>query len=112
MGAGLIVLLSLLTLANVAELVLVFWTGSDGAMLGSSVVDDDPTLWLLDLGVVLVALIALGGAWFCRKWGSRLYLALQLMSFLFALVSGMVGMGMLVPLALAGLLFFIGESSW
>jgi hypothetical protein len=112
MGAGVIVLLSLLTLANVAELVLVFWTGSDEAALGSSRTDDDPTWWLIEIGLVLVTLVALGGAWLCRKWGSRLYLALQLLFFLFVLVNGVIGMGMLVPLALAGLLFFIGESSW
>jgi hypothetical protein len=115
-GAGIIVLLVLMTIANVFMLVLgaVSWVEEvdHGADWGhdSSL---QAIVWLTLMS--LVAVIGLVGAWFTRKWGPRLYVLTAGFSLLLGLlISGGAGFS---PLNLIGLGLAVGlwlhaENKW
>jgi hypothetical protein len=114
-GAGIVVLLVLMTLANVLVLVfgVVGWV--DEVDHGAEWGDDSLQVVVLLTLVSLVAVIGLAGAWFTRKWGPRLYVLTAGFSLLFGLViSGGEGFS---PLSLVGVGLAVGlwlhaENKW
>lgn len=107
LGPGLVVLLVVLTLANVAGLVLEVsawsWETTYGGDLG--------VLALLSILTTAVALAGLAGAWLRRPWGPPLYFAVQvagLLCLVFA-APGAITLPTFMPLLLAGLLWFLAR---
>lgn len=107
LGLGLVVLLVVLTVANVAGLVLGVSVWSAETTYGG----DLGSLELLSILVTVVALTGLAGAWLRRPWGPRLYLAVQVAGLLFLLFTapGAIALPTFVPLLLAGLLWFLAR---
>jgi hypothetical protein len=112
LGAGLAVLLGVVTVANLAALVLTVMAWVDevdhGAELG------DPALNLAVIGTLLsaAALVGVAAAWARRIWGPRLYVAAQVIGFVLILALGAVGPLTFVPLLLAGVLWLVAEGNW
>ena len=102
---GVIVLLVIVTIANVAAVVLAIdaWSveTSHGGDLGG--------LLMLSLLVTVVALVGIVGAWLQKRWGPPLYFATQAMGFLFLLFAApdAITLFTFAPLVLAGLLWFL-----
>jgi hypothetical protein len=107
MGAGLLVLLIVLTVANVASLVLTWGSWTAVSRDGGGLVDHD-TLPLL---ASVIALVGLGGAWLMRSWGPPLYFATQALAFLFLVFAapGAISLFTVMPVLLAGLLWFLSR---
>jgi hypothetical protein len=102
---GLIVLLVIVTLANLLALVIAVEAWYDETTHGG----DLAGLAMLSLLLTVVALAGIVGAWLRRPWGPPLYFAAQAMGFLFLLVAAPDAITLLtfVPLVLAGLLWFL-----
>ncbi|ROP42355.1 hypothetical protein [Saccharothrix texasensis] len=114
-GAGIVVLLVLMTLANALVLVLGVVSWVDEVDHGAEWGDGPLRLVVLLTSVSVVAVVGLLGAWFTRKWGPRLYVLTAGFSLLFGLlVSGGAGFS---PLNLVGLGLAVGlwlhaEAKW
>ena len=102
---GLVVLLVVVTVANVFALVLAVQTWYDEMAYGGDLAGPA----MLSLLVKTAALAGVAGAWLRRQWGPPLYFAAQVMGFLFLLFAAPEAIGPLtfVPLLLAGLLWFL-----
>lgn len=102
---GLIVLLVIVTVANVLALVIAAEAWYDEMAHGG----DLAGLAVLSLLMTVAALAGIVGAWLRRSWGPPLYFAAQAMGFLFLLLAAPEAITLLtfVPLALAGLLWFL-----
>jgi hypothetical protein len=102
---GLIVLLVVVTVANVFALVIAGGTWYDEMVHGG----DLAGIAALSMLVTVAALAGIAGAWRRRAWGPPLYAAAQAMGFLFLLFAAPEAITPLtvVPLALAGLLWFL-----
>ena len=111
---GLIVLLSFLTLSNTFALVLGVVSWADWSDHGSryDVIELRAAIFTTVLSVV--ALVALGGAWFTRKWGPRVYASASVLGLIIGVVNAE---GAFSPLSLVGILIAIGlwwhaETNW
>jgi hypothetical protein len=102
---GLIVLLVIVTVANVLALVIAVEAWYDETSHGG----DLAGLAVLSLLLTVVALAGIAGAWLRRPWGPPLYFAAQALGFLILLFAAPEAITLLtfVPLALAGLLWFL-----
>lgn len=102
---GLVVLLVVITVANLFALVIAAQAWYDETTHGG----DLAGIAMLSLLVTVAALAGLTGAWLRRSWGPPLYFAAQVMGFLFLLFAAPEAIGplSLVPLLLAGLLWFL-----
>lgn len=105
LGPGLIVLLVVVTVANLLALGVAIEAWHDDTTHGG----DLAGLAMLSLLVTVAALAGIVGAWLRRSWGPPLYFAAQAMGFLFLLFAAPDAIGPLtfVPLLLAGLLWFL-----
>lgn len=112
MGTGLIVLLVVITLANILALVIGIQAWYDEATHGGEL-DDLPMLAAVvtTFGAV-VALAGIAGTWLRRKWGPPVYAGVQAAALLFLLVAAPEALGLFnfVPLLLAGLLWWLANS--
>ncbi|MCC8249204.1 hypothetical protein [Saccharothrix luteola] len=114
-GGGIIALLVLMTLANAFTLVVAVVGWVDEVDHGAEWGDDSLQFVVFVAFASLVAVIALVGAWFTRKWGPRLYVLTSGFSLLFGLlVSGGAGFSplSLVSIGLAVGLWLHAESKW
>jgi hypothetical protein len=104
---GVIVLLVVVTIANVLALVLAVEAWHDETTHGG----DLAGLAMLSLLVTVAALAGITGAWLRKPWGPPLYFAAQAMGFLFLLFAAPDAIGLLsfVPLLLAGLLWYLAR---
>ncbi|MBB4909634.1 hypothetical protein [Actinophytocola algeriensis] len=102
---GFTALLVIVTVANVAALVLAVAAWSEESTYGG----DLTGLGMLSILVTVAALAGIAGAWLRRPWGPPLYFAAQAMGFLFLLFAApdAITLFTFVPLALAGLLWFL-----
>ena len=105
LGPGLVVLLVVITVANLLALVVAVGAWYDEVDHGGDLV----ALAALSSGLAVVALIGVGGAWFRQKWGPPLYFAAQVLALVFVLAAAPEALGPLsfVPLFLAGLLWLL-----
>jgi hypothetical protein len=103
LGAGVIVLLAIITLANLYALVVGVMAWYDEFDHGG----DLQGLLAITTGLALVALVGVGGAWARQPWGATLYLGAQATGFLLVLFLGAVTALSFVPLLLAGLLWLL-----
>jgi hypothetical protein len=110
-GAGMIVLLVLVSLANAFVLVLSVGAVADAAEHGD---EDLLPLLLLSTGLTVVAVVGLVGAWLTRKWGPRLYVGVAGVSLVLGLViaEGAISPFSLVGVALAVGLWLTAEANW
>ncbi len=104
---GLIVLLTIVSIANVIGLVLTIELWHDEASHGGDLVGLAGTTTVLTVG----ALIGIGGTWARQDWGPPLYFGAQAVAFVLALALGVVGVVSFVPLLLAGALWALARSS-
>lgn len=104
---GLIVLLAIISVANVLALVIAIGAWSDEASHGG----DLEGLAILSTGLAVVALVGIGGAWARREWGPPLYFGAQVTGFLLVLFTmpDAIGPLSLVPLVLAGWLWALAR---
>jgi hypothetical protein len=109
-SAGAVVLLTLMTLSNVLVLVLGVSAWADAIDHG----DEDLMLpAALTVIVSVVAIVALGGAWFTRLWGPRVYVVLAGAGLILGIiVSHAFSPLSLVSVGLAVALWLIAESNW
>ncbi|CCH31108.1 hypothetical protein BN6_38170 [Saccharothrix espanaensis DSM 44229] len=114
-GAGVIVLLVLMSLANTFTLVIGIAGMVDEIEHGRDWDDDELRLAAFVTIMSLIAVTALVGAWLTRKWGPRLYVAATGLG----LVIGLVITGgasfspiSLVGIALAAALWITAENNW
>jgi len=112
LGAGVIVLLVFISIANVLGLVIGIGAWEDEATHGGDLEDVTMQAAVATTLLSVVALVGIGGAWARRKWGPRTYLGAQAVGFLFALALGAVSLLSFVPLLLAGLLWRFAERDW
>lgn len=112
LGAGVIVLLVFISIANVLGLVIGVGVWGDEATHGGELDDLAMQAAVATTLLSVVALVGIGGAWARRKWGPRTYFGAQAAGFLFALALGAVGLLSFVPLLLAGLLWRFAERDW
>jgi len=101
----LVVLLVIVTIANVSALVLAVAGWSGETTYDSGLVD----YAMFSVLLAVAALVGIAGAWQRRSWGPPLYFATQALGFLFLLFAAPDAIGTLtfVPLVLAGLLWFL-----
>lgn len=104
---GLIVLLTIVSIANAFGLVLAIEMWHDEVSHGGDYVG----LAVFTTGLTVLALVGIGGAWARRDWGPPLYFGAQAVGFLLALVVGVVGFVSFMPLLLAGVLWAMARSS-
>lgn len=107
LGSGLIVLLTIVSIANVLALVLAVGMWQDEVSHGGDLVG----LAVFSTGLTVAALVGIGGAWARREWGPPLYFGAQAVGFVLALAVGVVGVMSFVPLLLAGVLWALARSS-
>jgi hypothetical protein len=112
LGAGVIVLLVFVSVANVVALAIGIGAWEDEATHGGDLEDLAMQAAVATTLLSIVALVGIGGAWARRRWGPRTYLGAQAAGVLFALVLGAVGLLSFVPLLLAGLLWWLAERDW
>ena len=112
LSTGLIVLLVLVTLANVLACALIVMTWIDETSHGADFGDAELNAVLTAAVLSVGALAGIAGAWLRRRWGPRLYLAAQLIGFVVLVATQAVGPLNLVPLVLAGALCWIAERDW
>lgn len=111
-GAGVIVLLVLLTFSNLGGLLLGVLGWADEASHGREW-DDAPLRAAVFVTLVsAIAVVGLVGAWMTRKWGPRLYVATAGLGLVLGLVSGGFSPLSLVGIALAVGLWIHAENSW
>lgn len=105
LGPGLVVLLVVITVANLLALVIAVEAWYDEMDHGGDLVAPAA----LSAGLAVVALVGIGGAWSRQTWGPPLYLATQVLALVFALAAAPEALGPLffVPLLLAGLLWLL-----
>jgi predicted MFS family arabinose efflux permease len=102
-GVGIIVLLVILSLANTFVLIIGIGAWADAVSHG-----DDDSVGPIAVATIMtaIALAGIGGAWFTRKWGPRLYLVVSATSLVLGLIIfpgsfsllGLVGVGLAVGL--------------
>lgn len=105
LGPGIVVLLVIITLANVFALAVGVMAWRDEAKYGG---DLQGFLAIATL-LVVVALVGIAGAWASKEWGATLYLGAQGTGFALTLFAAPEAIGLLsfVPLLLAGLLWLL-----
>jgi hypothetical protein len=105
LGPGIVVLLVIITLANVFALAVGVMAWQDEATHGG----DLQAFLAIGTLLTVVALVGIGGAWARREWGATLYLGAQVTGFALTLFVVPAALGPLsfVPLLLAGLLWLL-----
>jgi hypothetical protein len=103
LSAGLVVLLAVISLANVFALVVALMLWEDEASHGGDLVG----LAVFSALLSVIGLVGIGGAWARREWGPTLYLGAQATGLVFVLIAQPAALGPLtfVPLLLAGVLW-------
>jgi hypothetical protein len=105
LGPGLIVLLVVISIANLLALAIIATALYDEVDHGGEVTG----VAVLSLLTAVAALAGIAGAWARATWGPPLYFAAQATGFLVVLFAAPDAIGLLsfVPLLLAGLLWFL-----
>lgn len=113
-GAGTIVLLVLLSIANVLTLGLAVTTWIDEVDHGAEFDDRVLQAAVITTFLTVVALAGLYGAWLTRQWGPRTYVGVGGVSLVVGLIlsEGNVSPLSFVGIALAVVLWLIAETSW
>jgi hypothetical protein len=105
LGAGVVVLLVIISVANVFALVLTVEAWQDEASHGG----DLQGMAAFSALLTVIALVGVAGAWLRRTWGPGLYFGAQATGFVFLLIAAPSAISLLsfVPLLLAGLLWLL-----
>jgi len=108
-NVGAIVLLVLLSISNIYLLLVGIAAWLDAVDHGDEdLVPVAATVTIL----TAIAVVGLGGAWFTRKWGPRLYIGVGAIGLIVSLSNGSFSPIGLIGIGLALVLLLIAELNW